>query len=177
MTSKQKAKGNSWERDICKHLSDLYSESFIRVPNSGAYIGGKNSKRKQVLHEGQIRSFKGDIIPGESFPKLNLEAKNYKDFPFHHLFTGSCNTLDKWIDQCMEVADVGDFNIICIKITRKGTYVAIQISPDLTQDLSGCQLKFQNELIYHTSVHGTWVFMDYEKFWKLNHSIVRTLCK
>lgn len=176
MTSRQKAKGNSWEREICTDLSKIYNESFIRVPNSGAYIGGKNSNRKQVLHDGQIRSFKGDIIPGESFPRMNLEAKNYKDFPFHHLFTGSCTVLDKWIDQCMAVADEHDFNIICIKVTRKGSYVAVQASKDQTQDLSSGLLKYKNELVYSTEKHGTWVFMDYESFWDLNVVGVKTLC-
>ena len=42
MTSKSKSKGKSWERDVCVFLSKLYNDSFIRVPNSGAYTGGKN---------------------------------------------------------------------------------------------------------------------------------------
>ena len=93
--NKSKAKGNSWERDVANHLSTLYGETFIRVPHSGAYIGGKNQFRKQFLHEGQIRSFKGDIVPGQSFSRLNIECKNYGEFPFHQLFTGDCKQLDK----------------------------------------------------------------------------------
>ena len=98
MTSPQKAKGNAWENTVAKHLTELYGESFIRVPHSGAYIGGTNQHRKEILHEGQIRSFKGDIIPGQSFPRLNAECKSYKDFPFHQLFQGTCKTLDVWIE-------------------------------------------------------------------------------
>ena len=71
MTSASKNKGNSWERVVAKDLTNLYGETFIRAPGSGAYVGGTNTKRKQFLHEGQIRSFKGDIIPGQSFPKFN----------------------------------------------------------------------------------------------------------
>ena len=45
MTSKSKTKGKSWERDVCNFLTELYNDSFIRVPNSGAYVGGKNEYR------------------------------------------------------------------------------------------------------------------------------------
>jgi hypothetical protein len=85
MPSPSKNKGNSWERDVAKELSKLYGETFIRAPGSGAYTGGFNSHRKEYLHEGQIRSFKGDIIPGQSFPKMNAECKSYGEFPFHQL--------------------------------------------------------------------------------------------
>ena len=70
MTSPQKAKGGSFEREIAQFLSNLYGESFIRAPGSGAYVGGSNKSRKEVLHEGQVRSFKGDIVPGQNFGKL-----------------------------------------------------------------------------------------------------------
>ena len=108
MPSPSKNKGSSFEREVAKFLSDLYSESFIRAPGSGAYVGGKNQARKQYLHEGQIRSFKGDIVPGQSFTKFNAECKNYGEFPFHQLFTGECKTLDSWIEQMMDVAEDGD---------------------------------------------------------------------
>ena len=85
MTSPQKAKGSGFEREVAKFLSDLYGESFIRAPGSGAYIGGKNQHRTAILHEGQIRSFKGDIVPGQSFSKMNIECKFYEYFPFHLL--------------------------------------------------------------------------------------------
>ena len=100
MPSASKAKGNSFEREVADFLTQLYHEKFIRVPGSGAYIGGKNTHRKQLLHEGQVRSFKGDIVPGESFPRLNAECKSYKDFPFHQLVT-RCQQLEEWLDQLM----------------------------------------------------------------------------
>lgn len=52
MPSKSKTKGSSFEREIAVYLSNLYKESFVRVPNSGAYTGGNNSHRKEFLHEG-----------------------------------------------------------------------------------------------------------------------------
>jgi Holliday junction resolvase len=76
LPSPQKAKGSNWERDVAVYLSNLYGESFIRAPGSGAYIGGSNTHRKEYLDEGQIRTFKGDIVPGKSFARLNIECKS-----------------------------------------------------------------------------------------------------
>jgi hypothetical protein len=169
MTSPQKAKGGGFERQIATFLTDLYGEKFIRTPNSGAYVGGSNSKRKEFLHEGQIRSFKGDIIPGQSFPKLNAECKFYKDFPFHQFFTGSIKILDLWIAQCMEAADSGDFNILFMKFNRKGTYVAVHHS-----DTTSFNLK--NHFIYTHQTHGSWIIMDHQTFFETNSKQVKQLC-
>lgn len=167
MTSKSKSKGNSWERDVAKHLSTMYGESFIRVPNSGAYIGGANTARKEILHEGQIRSFKGDIIPGQSFPKFNAECKSYADFPFHQLFSGSVKQLDTWLDQLMAVADPLDFNILFMKFNRKGKFVAVEYREDYG---------FIHFMLYKNNI-GTWAIVDYDEFWKYNSSLVKELCK
>jgi hypothetical protein len=171
MTSPQKAKGNSFERQIADFLTELYGEKFIRVPHSGAYIGGANTHRKEFLHEGQIRSFKGDIIPGSSFPRFNAECKSYKDFPFHQLFQGECKTLESWIDQCMDVADDDDFNIIFMKFNRKGTYVAVQAQPNNTE------LIFTRHFNYGSKKHSHWFIMDHDLFWELNSDLVKALCK
>jgi len=72
MPSKSKIKGSAFEREMAKFLSEKYDESFVRVPNSGAYIGGKNQKRTDVLSEGQIRAFKGDIIPPDDWIYFNF---------------------------------------------------------------------------------------------------------
>lgn len=171
MPSPSKAKGNSFERQIAQFLTNLYQESFIRAPGSGAYVGGTNNRRKQLLHEGQIRSFKGDIVPGQSFPKLNAECKSYKDFPFHQLFLGSVKILDSWISQCMDASDDGDFNIIFMKFNRKGTFVAVQSQPNHTN------LIFTRHFNYASGLHGHWFIMDLDLFFELNSDVVKKLCK
>ena len=171
MTSPSKAKGNSFERQTADFLTNLYGEKFIRAPGSGAYVGGKNTHRKEVLHEGQIRSFKGDIVPGQSFPKMNAECKSYKEFPFHQLFSGEVKLLESWIDQCMDVADEGDFNIIFMKFNRKGTYVAIQAQPNQTE------LFFTRHFNYASKKHSHWFIMDHDLFFELNAETVKALCK
>lgn len=165
MPSASKIKGSSFEREIAKYLSTKYNESFIRVPNSGAFIGGVNTSRKEFLHEGQVRSFKGDIIPGESFTLLNIECKNYGDFPFHQLLT-SCKMLDTWLDQLMDVSDANDLNVLFMKFNRKGRYIAVQ---------SNHQWKITNYITYHNISHGTWVISELEEFFKLNSGLFKQL--
>lgn len=168
MSSKSKNKGKSWERDIANHLSALYEEKFVRVPHSGAYIGGVNSVRKELLDEGQIRGFKGDIIPPSSWTYFNCEAKNYADFPFHLLFSRSVPLLEMWIGQLLDVADPHDLNLLFVKITRKGKFA---IYP---QGLKSIQS--QNYFIYNSSTYGVWHIMDYDLFWALNLDAVKNLC-
>ena len=104
MPSPPKKKGSSFEREVANFLTEIYQESFIRAPGSGAYVGGKNQSRKEFLHEGQVRSFKGDIVPGQSFPRFNAECKSYSDFPFHLVLSGDCKVLNTWIEQMLAVA-------------------------------------------------------------------------
>lgn len=171
MPSPQKAKGSNWERQVATFLSDLYQESFIRAPGSGAYVGGTNSARKNVLHEGQIRSFKGDIVPGQSFPKFNCECKSYKDFPFHQFFSGSIRQLDEWIGQLLDTSDKGDFNILIMKFNNKGKYIVTEAKnyPPLAQSLS-----FQYQ---HTPTNSLWHVTEFYNFWLFNKDAVKTLCQ
>ena len=168
MPSKSKNKGSSFERDIAKMLSETFGESFIRVTNSGAYIGGKNTARKDTLSEAQIRHSKGDIVPGPSFGRMNAEAKNYADFPFHQLFTGSCRQLDGWIEQMLEVADEGDFNILFMKFNRKGTYVVVPHNHNWDPTLSSFTYRSRQQV---------WQIFDLEQFLKLNQQSIAALCR
>jgi len=169
MPSKSKNKGSSFERDIAKRLTDLFGESFIRVTNSGAYIGGKNTSRKDNLSEAQIRHSKGDIVPGPSFGRMNAEAKSYADFPFHQLFTGSCKQLDGWIEQMLEVADEGDFNILFMKFNRKGTFVAVPYNQSWDHTLSS--------FTYRSQRHQVWQIFDLEQFLIKNKENIAALCR
>jgi Holliday junction resolvase len=165
MTSPQKAKGSGFEREIAKYLSEKYGESFIRAPGSGAYVGGKNQVRKEVLHEGQIRSFKGDVVPGQSFKRMNIECKFYADFPFHLLLTGDCKVIDAWIDQLMGVADENDVNLLFMKFNRKGRYVCVQSKLTWVSD---------NFVYYTSKKHGDWTIFEFDSFFALNTELLKT---
>jgi hypothetical protein len=165
MPSPSKNKGSSFEREVANFLSSLYDESFIRAPGSGAYVGGKNQVRKQYLDEGQIRSFKGDIVPGQSFAKFNAECKSYKDFPFHQLYTGECKVLEGWIEQMMDVAEDGDLNILFMKFNRKGKFVVVQ---------SDKKTWVTDQFTYYTSkAHGDWILIEFNHFFKHNKDLLK----
>jgi hypothetical protein len=164
MPSPQKAKGSGFEREVAAYLSALYQESFIRAPGSGAYIGGKNQSRTQFLHEGQIRSFKGDIVPGQTFARFNGECKFYADFPFHLLLSGNCKVIDAWLEQLMDVADTDDLNILFMKFNRKGRFVAVQAKYTWVTD---------NFVYYSSQKLGDWIIIDFDHFFKLNKDLLK----
>ncbi len=164
MPSPQKQKGSSFEREIAQYLSKVYNESFIRAPGSGAYVGGKNKVRTQILHEGQIRSFKGDIVPGQSFPKFNAECKSYADFPFNLVLAGNCKVLDGWLDQMMDVSEKDDINILFMKFNRKGKFVVVQTHLTWVTDI----------FLYYTSTkHKDWLIIDFDHFFKHNTELLK----
>jgi len=164
MPSPQKQKGSSFEREVATYLTKTYNESFIRAPGSGAYVGDKNQSRKEFLHEGQIRSFKGDIVPGLSFPKFNAECKSYADFPFHLVLSGECKQLESWLNQLMDVAEVDDMNILFMKFNRKGKFVAVQTKLTWVTDYF---------MLYTSKKHGDWVLIEFDNFFRLNKDLLK----
>lgn len=165
MPSKSKNKGSSYEREVAKFLSTLYEEPFVRVPNSGAYIGGSNTHRKTFLNDNQTKSFKGDIISPDSWKKFNSECKNYGEFPFHLLLTGNCKILDSWLEQLLIAGDTDDLNILFIKISRKGSYVCVPSKLTWVTD----------QFLYYTSEkYGDWLIIEFEHFFKHNKDLVKS---
>ena len=165
MPSKSKTKGSSFERDVAKELSELYNESFVRTPSSGAYIGGSNVARKEVLSEGQIQSFRGDIIPPDDWKYFNVECKSYADFPFHQLLLNDdVRLLDEWAEQLLQVAEEKDLNLLILKFNRKGKYI-------------GFQKHLLNSSFYiHQYVHYKgWIFTGYNEFIKQNNGSIKDL--
>ena len=163
--SKSKNKGNAFEREIANFLSNLYNESFVRAAHSGAYVGGMNAHRKQYLSEGQIKSFKGDIIPPDTWNKFNAEAKSYADFPFHLLLSGDCKVINTWIEQLMDVAETGDVNLLFMKFNRKGRYVAVQCGSTWITD---------NFVYYSSSKFGDWLIVEFDDFFLHNSTLLKT---
>lgn len=151
MPSKSKAKGNAWELDVAKFLSETYNESFLRIPSSGAFVGGKNTFRKSQISAEQLQGKKGDIHPPASWKHWNIECKSYADFPFHQLWYADVKILDSWIAQQHEVEDAGDLNLILIKISRKDKWVVYPQSLNFVVD-RGLQYK-------------GWIFASWDDFW------------
>jgi hypothetical protein len=165
MTAKSKIKGNAGERELCKLLTEIFGGSFVRVPNSGANVGGKNVQRRQALSITQDRAFRGDIIPPDHLPRLIVESKSYKDFRFHQLLQpGPAPMLDSWIKQTIDIIDPYDQWFVAFKIVRIGWYIAI---PD-----SECSdYLFDNHCIYN-SPHGRMRVTDMLTFFKTNRDLI-----
>jgi hypothetical protein len=165
MTSKAKQKGNSWELAICKFLGLELGGNWMRVPNSGAAIGGQNSSKKIFMDDGQIRLSKGDIIPPLEFNKLNLEAKNYASIAFHQIINGECKQLNSWIEQTETPAEPNDCSLTIFKITRKGSWVVF--NADLVD-----KFKLATYVYYKKSDDRSYIITDFESFVKTNKEIL-----
>jgi len=151
MPSKSKAKGNAWELEVSKFLTDMYGETFIMITSSGAFVGGKNNVRKETQGEAQLQSKKGDIHPPADWKYWNLECKSYKDFPFHQLWYTDVKILDAWIQQQKDVEDEGDLNLILIKISRKEKWV---VYPQNLGFVADRYLPYKG-----------WMFVEWDQFW------------
>jgi hypothetical protein len=163
MPSKSKAKGNAWELDVAKFLTETYKESFIRIPSSGAFVGGKNTFRKSQIDAAQLQGKKGDIHPPEAWKHWNIECKSYADFPFHQLWYADVKILDAWIQQQKDVEDEGDLNLILIKISRKGQWV---VYPQNLGFVANRYLPYKG-----------WMFVAWDHFWSstINQQLVKRL--
>ena len=119
MTSRAKSKGNAFERQVAKHLSEIFELNFERVPNSGAFTGGKNVSRYHKLTEAQKLIYDGDILMPEELSNIKIECKSYKDFAFHNTLKSNA-ILDDWIEQAKV-----DFKMwfLIFKINNKGSYI------------------------------------------------------
>ena len=159
MPSAAKQKGNAWERDVAKDLSETFNENFIRVPNSGAYTGGANVFRIDQLTEQQKRMMDGDIMVPPCLSRYKIECKNYKAFDFHQLFNEN-KTLDKWIKQ----AEFGLLWFLVIKVTRKGSFILFR--KEISKYFS-----YKNYLSYKDK----YVITDYKEFWQENADAIRRL--
>ena len=168
MPSKSKSKGSSFEREIASELSTLYGESFVRTPSSGAYVGGSNVVRKKTLSEGQVQSFRGDIIPPDDWKYFNVECKSYADFPFHHfLLDKDIPLLNDWIEQLLDVAEDKDLNLLILKFNRKGKYIGFQ---EKLLDISFTTNK------RHT-IYKHWAITGYDNFLSKNSHSLKYLSK
>ena len=157
MPTKGKSKGNQGELKIAKFLTETFESKFLRVPNSGAAIGGANAHRKAQMDSEQIAMFKSDIIPPSSMRKLVVESKFYKDFPFHKLGTDqNIAQLDKWIEQTLETVDPGDLWFVIVRINHKGSFAVFD------------HAHFDNFVVNNHVRYQNYVWVDFESFFLRN---------
>lgn len=148
MANKSKIKGSSGERELCQILGGIFNDKFIRVPNSGAMVGGLNAARKAAMNLGQIKLFKGDLICPDSLPKMVIESKSYRSFPWHQLIRNDQVKMlegkDGWIQQTLDATDPGDIWFLCMKFNNVGWFVLF--NPKLLTEkskLKGLQAEYK----------------------------------
>lgn len=171
MTSKAKNKGNGWERECAKILTNIFGYHFERNKNgSGSFIGGSHAQRKKYLSETQILSFMADVLPPDEMKKMCVECKFYKEFPFHHfLINKPIPILDSWIEQQLDIVDENNFWFIAFKINRAGSYIVI------LKDLIDLDEELGNHSVYYHN-GKQYIVADFEEFLKLYKDEIFNKC-
>lgn len=122
-----KQKGNSFERNIAKLLTERFGKEFRRTVSSGAYTGGLNVKNAEFLTESQLLVFVSDIRTPEDF-KFSIECKSYKSIDFYDLFNKSSN-LYSWYKQSETDAKLLKRNpLLIVKTNNHKPIVFVKIS-------------------------------------------------
>ena len=100
--SRQKQKGNAFERVTAEHLTKVFDLKFFRTPGSGAYVGGSNFHRAYDM------------------TNLKFECKTLKKFSFSSLYHKNA-TLDSWLEQAHSDDKLW---FLVFKINNRGSFVA-----------------------------------------------------
>lgn len=165
MPSRQKAKGNNFERHIAKHLSEVFGGNFTRVPTSGAMTGGMNAHVLDRLSDSQKLLLEGDLIPPDNLYKLKIECKNHKNFSFSKTLSEN-KQLDDWIEQARARDKIW---FLIFKINNTGTYVCFTRNVFKTCDcLANANYTVYKKYYYITPMDG---------FFEKYKSVLLRLCE
>ncbi len=147
MSSRSKSKGNRFEREIAKFLTEQFNKPFERVPNSGAFTGGKNDFRKEKLDRNQTALFLGDIIPPSDM-NLVIECKNYEKITggLFSIFEGNSKNIEKWLTELRHDASDNQFHMLFLKLTRIGVLFFVPWIKDF--DFNYVKYYDQNNILY-----------------------------
>lgn len=157
MTSKAKSKGNSLERAVCEIMKETFGGSWLRVPSSGAFTGGKNAWRKEAISAKQTGAMTGDIIPDDSMQGLSIECKNYADFSWSGVLLGKNKQIDGWIEQAAEAAK-SDHNLwlLIMKFNNQGIWTVYDKN------------KFSDFQLVNYMVYKDYIIVNFKEFLSLN---------
>lgn len=134
--SRQKNKGNSFERAVASDFSNIFELPFNRTQGSGSFIGGKNQYRKSQISSHLVTSSRGDIVcPAEHGWDFIIECKSYASINFNGIIQGYCDKLSGWIGEVRYDAEDKPNHMVCFKIDRAGTYIAIPYIKEYAEKL------------------------------------------
>ena len=168
--NKNKNKGKTWERELATHLSEVTGKSFLRVPNSGAYVGNSNSFRVEVLTPEQIGMFEGDIITPKEWDHVRFECKFYKKMAWGQLFQPEGESqLNSWIKQSKQ--GTRPLWFLCFKINNIGKFIVFDFEQGDKYNYN-----FDNCLTYRVNgIDGMCYIATMDNFFELNKDIIEGL--
>jgi hypothetical protein len=120
--SRQKQKGNAFERVISDHLTSIFNLKFFRTPGSGAYVGGRNFHRTNELSNSQQLLLEGDIVVPEELDFLKFECKTLKTFSFSSLMENNA-IFESWVEQATSEDKLW---FLIFKINNRGTFIVYE---------------------------------------------------
>ena len=103
---KSKTKGNSFELKVSKLLSEkLAPLNFIRVPGSGARVGGINFDKFGGLYDADtLNIFVGDVVASNETEvgmkcKVSIECKSYANVEGFNLLMSGTSKIFGWMKE------------------------------------------------------------------------------
>jgi hypothetical protein len=120
--SRQKQKGNAFERVTAEHLTKVFDLKFFRTPGSGAYVGGRNFYRAAELTNSQQLLLEGDIVVPEELSYLKFECKTLKKFSFSSLLEHNA-IFESWVEQAKSEVKLW---FLIFKINNRGTFIVYE---------------------------------------------------
>jgi hypothetical protein len=146
MANANKNKGKGWERELAKDLCEVFGLSFMRVPNSGAWIGGKNFFRAAKISKEQNLMMEGDIIMPIELSHIKIEAKFYQKFSFISLYDSNA-IFDSWVTQS-EIGDTKKISFVIFKINNNGAFISIHKSHASLFVVPTNYMVYKNQIIF-----------------------------
>jgi len=128
-----KQKGSSFEGQVAKRLSAALAPlTFIRVPGSGARVGGKNFQLFGKMFGSQaMKIFVGDVVPTNESDvnlqfKFSIECKSYKTSDsFESIVSGTANIFKWMMESVVDAAKVDRVPMLICKWNHTPTYVVV----------------------------------------------------
>ena len=134
-TNTSRNKGKRGERAFAEMLSEVSGLHFERIYASGAAVGQSNSRRLEVMTEGQALAQLGDIMPPETLEwRLIFESKNYKSLDLHNLLRAhGSKTVTGWLGELMwdvesaltNAKEREPLGFLMVKLTNMGEFVVV----------------------------------------------------
>lgn len=157
MGKASKNKGKAGERELADIMTKIFEEKFGRVFGSGAFMGGKNSHRRNNANSIQILASRGDLIPPESMPKLVVECKWHKSMSWHQFLQNKpIKILEQqntggWLQQCYNSVNEDEIWFLCMKFNNQGWFVLYEQQMAQKYGLSS-----NNKMVWYSEVFQKW---------------------